>query len=53
MKKLFASIAMMGILAFGFTQTVIAQDEVAPATEEVAADSAAEEELPDFVAKYL
>lgn len=41
MKKLFASIAMMGILAFGFTQTVIAQDEVAPATEEVAADSAA------------
>ena len=41
MKKLFASIAMMGILAFGLTQTVIAQDEVAPATEEVAADSAA------------
>lgn len=40
MKKLFASIAMMGILAFGLTQTVIAQDEVAPATE-VAADSAA------------
>ena len=41
MKKLFASIAMMGILAFGFTQTGIAQDEEELATEEVAADSAA------------
>ena len=52
MKKLFAFIAMMGILTFGFNQTVIAQDEVAPAaTEEVAqndlaaADSAAVDSL--------
>lgn len=42
MKKLFAFIAMMGILIFGFNQTVIAQDEVAQAaTEEVAQDSSA------------
>lgn len=47
MKKLFAFIAMMGILTFGFNQTVIAQDEVAPAaTEEVAQnDSAAVDSL--------
>lgn len=42
MKKLFAFIAMMGILIFGFNQTVIAQDEVAPAaTEEVAQNDSA------------
>jgi len=42
MKKLFAFIAMMGILTFGFNQTVIAQDEVAPAaTEEVAQNDSA------------
>ena len=39
MKKLFAFVAIAGVLSFGLTQAVIAQDEVAPeaseATEEV------------------
>ena len=36
MKKLFAILAVMGVLSFGMTQTVMAQDAVAPATEQVA-----------------
>jgi biopolymer transport protein ExbB len=35
MKKLFAFLALMGLLTFGISQTIVAQDEVA--TEEVAA----------------
>ena len=49
MKKIFAVVAMFGILSVGFTQTVVAQDAAAPQTEtvdtaavdSVAADSAA------------
>ena len=37
MKKLFAFLALMGLLTFGISQTIVAQDEVA--TEEVAATS--------------
>ena len=37
MKKLFAILAVMGVLSFGMTQTVMAQDVAAPATEQVAA----------------
>ena len=37
MKKLFAILAVMGVLSFGMTQTVMAQDAAAPATEQVAA----------------
>ena len=37
MKKLFAILAVMGVLSFGMIQTVMAQDAVAPATEQVAA----------------
>ena len=37
MKKLFAILAVMGVLSFGMTQTLMAQDAVAPATEQVAA----------------
>ena len=47
MKKFFAVFAMFGILSFGLTQTVVAQDEVAAQTETVdsaAVDSAAVEE---------
>ncbi|MCQ2110509.1 MAG: MotA/TolQ/ExbB proton channel family protein [Bacteroidaceae bacterium] len=45
MKKFFAFVAMMGLLTFGFTQNVNAQDEAAPAvTEEVAAEEVAEAE---------
>lgn len=48
MKKLFAFVAMMGILSFGLTQTVNAQEEAAPVeTEEVAQD----EEIVDSVAE--
>ena len=36
MKKLFAILAVMGVLSFGMTQTVMAQDAAAPATEQVA-----------------
>lgn len=41
MKKFFAFVAVMGLLTFGLTQSVIAQDEVAApeATEEVAEDT--------------
>ena len=42
MKKLFAILAVMGVLSFGMTQTAMAQDAAAPAqTEQVAADAAA------------
>ena len=44
MKKIFAVVAMFGILSFGLSQTVVAQDEVATQTETVdtvAVDSAA------------
>ncbi len=34
MKKLFAILAVMGVLSFGMTQTVMAQDAAAPATEQ-------------------
>ena len=37
MKKLFAILAVMGVLSFGMTQTAMAQDAAAPATEQVAA----------------
>ena len=37
MKKLFAILAVMGVLSSGMTQTVMAQDAAAPATEQVAA----------------
>ncbi|WP_415955004.1 MotA/TolQ/ExbB proton channel family protein [Phocaeicola coprophilus] len=37
MKKLFAILAVMGVLSFGMTQTVMAQDAAVPATEQVAA----------------
>ena len=40
MKKVFAFVAMMGLLTFGVNQTINAQEE-APAIEEVAQDSAA------------
>ena len=49
MKKVFAFVAMMGILSFGLTQTVNAQEEAAPVeTEEVAQD---EEIVEDSVAE--
>ena len=45
MKKLFAILAVMGVLSFGMTQTAMAQDSTATAapaqTEQVAADAAA------------
>ena len=44
MKKIFAVVAMFGILSVGFTQTVVAQDAAVPQTETVesaAVDSAA------------
>ena len=44
MKKIFAVVAMFGILSVGFTQAVVAQDAAAPQTETVdsaAVDSAA------------
>ncbi|MBE6292966.1 MAG: MotA/TolQ/ExbB proton channel family protein [Bacteroidales bacterium] len=44
MKKFFAIVAMFGILSFGLTETVVAQDAAAPQTETVdsaAVDSAA------------
>ena len=47
MKKFFAVFAMFGILSFGLTQTVVAQDEAAAQTETVdtaAGDSVAVEE---------
>ena len=53
MKKFFAVFAMFGILSFGLTQTVVAQDEAAAQTETVdsaAVDSTATEEAPAEVA---
>ena len=45
MKKVFAFVAMMGLLTFGVSQTINAQETEAPAAEEVAQnDSAAVEE---------
>ena len=49
MKKLFALLTILGVLAFGLTNVTIAQDEVAQevATEEVAAEKTTEaEEAP-------
>ena len=40
MKKVFAFVAMMGLLTFGVNQTINAQDTEAAAVEEVAQDSA-------------
>lgn len=42
MKKIFAFVAVMGVLAFGLTQSVIAQDEVAPEQTEAAAEAVEE-----------
>ena len=58
MKKIFAVVAMFGILSVGFTQAVVAQDAAAPQTETVdtaavdsaAVDSAAVVEEPAEVA---
>ena len=49
MKKLFAIVAVMGMMTFGLTQSVMAQEEAAASTEVVdsaAVDSAAVEEAP-------
>ena len=49
MKKLFAIVAVMGMMTFGLTQSVMAQEEAAASTEvvdSVAVDSAAVEEAP-------
>jgi len=48
MKKVFAFVAMMGLLTFGVSQTINAQD-AAPAVEEVAQDSVAEAETETVV----
>lgn len=50
MKKLFAIIAMVGVLSFGATQSMMAQEEVAEAATDTAAaqvDSAAVEEVDE------
>ena len=39
MKKVFAFVAMMGLLTFGVNQTINAQETAAPAAEEVAEDN--------------
>ena len=41
MKKVFAFVAMMGLLTFGVNQTINAQETAAPAAEEVAEDNSA------------
>ena len=41
MKKLFAFVAMMGLLTFGVNQTINAQETAEPAVEEVAQDDSA------------
>ena len=49
MKKLFAIVAVMGMMTFGLTQSVMAQEEAVASTEVVdsaAVDSAAVEEVP-------
>ena len=43
MKKLFAILAVMGVLSFGMTQTATAQDSTAPAQTEEVATAAVEE----------
>ena len=46
MKKVFAFVAMLGLLTFGVNQTINAQEETeAPATEEVAQDEAAADSI--------
>ena len=45
MKKVFAFVAMMGLLTFGVNQTINAQETEAPATEEVAEDEAAADSI--------
>ena len=45
MKKVFAFVAMMGLLTFGVNQTINAQETEAPATEEVAQDEAAADSI--------
>ena len=45
MKKVFAFVAMMGLLTFGVNQTINAQETAAPATEEVAEDNSATDSI--------
>jgi biopolymer transport protein ExbB len=45
MKKVFAFVAMLGLLTFGVNQTINAQETEAPATEEVAQDEAAADSI--------
>lgn len=45
MKKVFAFVAMLGLLTFGVSQTINAQETEAPATEEVAQDEAAADSI--------
>lgn len=45
MKKLFATIACAALLSVGFSTTVVAQDQTAPATEQVAAGDSANAEV--------
>ena len=45
MKKVFAFVAMLGLLTFGVNQTINAQETEAPATEEVAEDEAAADSI--------
>jgi biopolymer transport protein ExbB len=45
MKKVFAFVAMMGLLTFGVNQTINAQETAAPAAEEVAEDNSASDSI--------
>jgi biopolymer transport protein ExbB len=45
MKKVFAFVAMLGLLTFGVNQTINAQETEAPAAEEVAQDEAAADSI--------
>ena len=45
MKKVFAFVAMMGLLTFGVNQTINAQETAAPAAEEVAEDNSATDSI--------
>ncbi|MBO7114547.1 MAG: MotA/TolQ/ExbB proton channel family protein [Bacteroidaceae bacterium] len=49
MKKVFAFVAMMGLLTFGVNQTINAQETEAAAVEEVAQDSASVSEADETV----
>ena len=49
MKKVFAFVAMMGLLSFGVNQTINAQETEAAAVEEVAQDSASVSEADETV----